>query len=64
MTVYDVMGKTVMEINEGEREPGFHEIALDAHVLVSGIYFTRVHFKDPKSGRISESAVGKMILMK
>jgi hypothetical protein len=64
ITVYDMLGKAVLERTVGVKDAGFHDITLDARTLASGVYVYRIHTRDLHTGRISESAAGKMVLIK
>lgn len=39
MTIYDALGRTVVKFNEGNKNPGSHEIIFNACNLSSGVYF-------------------------
>lgn len=40
--IYDILGRKVTRIAEGDKEPGNHEIIWDASDVVSGIYFYKL----------------------
>ncbi|MEM6783975.1 MAG: T9SS type A sorting domain-containing protein [Bacteroidota bacterium] len=42
LAVYDVLGREVAVLVEGEYQPGLHEVAFDATALPSGVYFYRL----------------------
>lgn len=42
VTVMDLQGKTVMNLNNNFMDAGVHEIGIDASALSSGVYFARV----------------------
>jgi hypothetical protein len=43
LTVYDVLGKEITVLVNGEKQPGYHEVTFDATSLPSGIYFYRLN---------------------
>ena len=57
LSVYDVSGRKLIELVNGWREAGMHEVTFDGSALASGIYVYRL-----KAGEYSAS--GKMVLMK
>jgi len=61
--VYNSLGQTVREINEGNRQPGSYEINFDASGLSSGIYFYSIK-AGSADGNKDFSTVKKMILLK
>ncbi|MEM8599186.1 MAG: alpha-amylase family glycosyl hydrolase [Bacteroidota bacterium] len=46
LTVYDVLGREVAVLAEGDHQPGLHEVAFDAAALPSGVYFYRLDTPD------------------
>ena len=42
LTLFDVIGREVAILDEGERVAGYHDVLFDAHGLASGIYFFRL----------------------
>jgi len=57
LNIYDVNGRKVAELFNGEKEPGIYDISFDASKLSSGVYFYQLH-----SAGFFQSK--KMILMK
>jgi hypothetical protein len=57
LSVYDVNGKNVVELVNGWRDAGVHEVVFNAGDLPSGIYFCRLN-----AGEFSD--VKKMVLVK
>ena len=57
LSVYDISGRKVTELVNGQREAGLHEAIFDASNLPSGLYIYRLQAGD-------FTASGKMILMK
>lgn len=46
LVVYDLAGRVVMRLEEGERSAGRHEVAVDASRLASGVYVYRLQAGD------------------
>jgi ligand-binding sensor domain-containing protein len=42
LTVFNLMGQEVIQLVEGEKEAGFHEMQIDGSHLNSGVYFCRL----------------------
>ncbi|MEO1477026.1 MAG: alpha-amylase family glycosyl hydrolase [Bacteroidota bacterium] len=42
LVVYDVLGREVAVLADGEHQPGLHEVSFDATALPSGVYFYRL----------------------
>jgi hypothetical protein len=57
LVVYNISGCKVVELVNGWRSAGFHEVTLDASNLASGLYFYRIRAGDFNAAR-------KMILIK
>jgi len=57
LTVYDVNGRLVSTLVDGNREAGVHDVTFDASNLASGMYIYNLTAGD-------FSATGKMVLMK
>jgi hypothetical protein len=57
VTLYDVAGRVVRELADREFEPGYHEVAVSAEGLASGVYFCRM-----TAGDFTETT--KMLLLK
>ena len=41
LTVYDVLGREIVRLAEGDYEPGRHEVVFDARNIASGLYIAR-----------------------
>lgn len=63
LTVFDVLGRKVVELVNGYLEPGYHSVTWDATSVASGIYFARFNVSDPL-GNVNYSKVSKLVLMK
>jgi hypothetical protein len=65
LKVYDILGRAISTLVNGELEAGYHEVNFDASKLSSGIYFYRLQAGDP-SLRSGQSFVDmkKMMLIK
>jgi len=57
LKVYDMLGKEVETLVDGDRAPGLHRAAFDASRLNSGVYFYKI-----QAGRYTD--MKKMVLMK
>ncbi|TKJ42524.1 hypothetical protein CEE37_02220 [candidate division LCP-89 bacterium B3_LCP] len=57
LTVFDLQGRTIADLVNGNRPAGNHEVSWDASHLSSGLYFYRIEAED-------YTAVRKMVLMK
>ena len=57
LSVYDVSGRLVMELVDGWRDAGVHEVTFNGSGLASGVYIYRM-----ETGEYT--AAGKMVLMK
>ncbi|HMQ81171.1 MAG TPA: T9SS type A sorting domain-containing protein, partial [Ignavibacteria bacterium] len=57
LRVFDLLGKEVIKLVEGELSPGIYEVDYDASNLPSGVYFYKL-----VSGEFSESK--RMVLVK
>jgi hypothetical protein len=57
LSTYDVSGRLVIELVDGMRQPGGHEVTFDGSYLASGIYIYNLNAGD-------YTASGKMVLMK
>jgi hypothetical protein len=42
LTVFNTLGQQVSVLQNGETEPGYHEVKFEAHDLPSGVYFYRL----------------------
>lgn len=59
--VYNIRGECVIELVDGYRDPGIHQIHIDASHLGSGLYYCRM---ESRYARRNEVLVRKMILLK
>jgi minor extracellular serine protease Vpr len=57
LTVYDILGREVKKLVEGEVESGIHSVEFDGSYLSSGLYFYRLD-------TVEGSIVRKMLLLK
>jgi hypothetical protein len=64
LSIYNVLGETVMSRNIPNQLKGSQEFNFDASSLSSGVYLYRIKLNSQADGRVYESKAGKMILMK
>lgn len=65
LRVYDVLGREVSVLAEGQRGTGYHEAVFDAPYLGSGVYFCRMLARSLSVGATGEySAVRKLVVVK
>jgi mannose/cellobiose epimerase-like protein (N-acyl-D-glucosamine 2-epimerase family) len=57
LAVYDLLGRQVAVLVDGDQQPGRHEVSFDGSRLGSGVYFYRLEFGN-------ESITKKMILLR
>jgi hypothetical protein len=57
MVVYDILGRQVMTLLDGQQSAGRHRFAFDANALASGVYFYRMYVGE-------HLFAGKMVLLK
>jgi len=57
MSICNILGQQVIQLVDGYREAGYHDVTFDAMNLASGMYFYRI-----EAGEFS--AVRKMVLVK
>ncbi len=62
--VYNVLGERVLREDMGSKTRGVHEFQFNAQSLSSGLYFYKVELKGQASGKIMNSKVRKMALIK
>lgn len=62
LKVYNLLGKEVATVFEGERRPGHYEDRFDGTELASGMYFYRLVANAGQAGRFSETK--KLLLLK
>ncbi len=46
LTILNTLGQEVLQLADGEKEAGYHEVQLDGRNLESGIYFYRLEAGD------------------
>ncbi len=56
LTIYDLFGRAVATVVNGQTPAGSHEVAFDARGLASGFYVYRLH-----AGRFSETKTMTLI---
>jgi photosystem II stability/assembly factor-like uncharacterized protein len=45
--IFNTLGQHVATLQNGQQEPGFHEVQFDGNPLASGVYFYRMEVRDP-----------------
>ena len=63
LTVYDVLGRQVVELATSYNEAGHHSVTWNASNQASGVYFARFSATDA-SGNLKYTKVNKLVLMK
>lgn len=63
LAVFDVLGRRVVELASGIRQPGYYSLRWDATSLASGIYYARFTVTD-EAGRLQFTKVNTLVLMK
>ena len=64
LKIYDVLGKEIATLVNGEVESGFHTAHFNASNLASGVYYYRLAIHSDKLQSNGQSEIRKMILMK
>ncbi|MSQ46538.1 MAG: T9SS type A sorting domain-containing protein, partial [Ignavibacteria bacterium] len=64
LKIYDVLGKEIATLVNGEVETGFHTAHFNASNLASGVYYYRLAIHSDKLQFNGQSEIRKMILMK
>ena len=65
LTVYDLLGKEVARIVNGQQPAGYHEVTWDASSVASGIYFYRLQARQTTVGQAGGFVqTRKMVLLK
>ena len=62
LQVYDVLGREIVRLAEGEYEPGRHEVVFDARSVASGLYIARF-VAETEDGTVA-SKIRRMTLLK
>ena len=63
LTIYNVVGESVKELNPGIQKSGNYEINLNANGLASGVYFYTLH-STSVDGKHNFVNTKKMIVMR
>jgi hypothetical protein len=63
ITLYNALGQAVRQVVDAPRNPGTHEVKLDASGLASGVYICRMH-ATAHTDRSEFSAALKLLLLK
>jgi M6 family metalloprotease-like protein len=63
LRLYDILGREVRTLMEGEQQAGYYEVTLDGTQLASGIYLARMVVTD-QLGKTKFTGLTKLILMK
>ena len=62
LTVYDVLGREIVRLAEGDFEPGRHEVVFDARNVASGLYIARF-VAETEDGSVA-TKIRRMTLLK
>ena len=62
LLVYDVLGREIVRLAEGDYEPGRHEVVFDARNIASGLYIARF-IAETEDGRVA-TRIRRMTLLK
>ena len=63
ITIYNMIGQKIKELNEGIREAGYHNVTWQPKGLSSGVYFYSINAKST-DGKNNYSKALKMLYMK
>ncbi len=63
LVVYDVLGRQIRTIENGQKQAGYYEATVDGSQLASGVYFARLVAIDA-SGSVRFAGVNKLVLVK
>ncbi len=63
LVIYDVLGKEIVTLAQGEREAGYHSVVWDARSAASGTYYARFTATG-EGGKLHYTRVNKLLLMK
>jgi hypothetical protein len=63
LVVYDVLGREIARLAEGQYEPGYHSATWNAGSVSSGVYFARFTVADA-AGAVRFTKVNKLVLTK
>ncbi len=64
LTVYDILGRVMSEIDLGERTEGRHTALFKADRLSSGVYFYRLKMETARGAERYSTLYGKMMILK
>ncbi len=62
LNIYDVLGREIVALAEGDFEPGRHEVVFDARSVASGLYIARI-VAETEDGSVT-SRIRRMTLLK
>ncbi len=63
LVVYDVLGREVVELENGNREAGYHSVIWNASDQASGVYFARFNVTNAE-GKVAFSKINKLMLIR
>jgi hypothetical protein len=64
LTVFDILGKEIAVLSDGNRNPGHHEVVWDASRFSSGIYFYKIEVRQSGSSTSDFVATKRMVVVK
>ena len=62
LKIYDILGREVLTLAEGEQQVGYHQAVFDASRMASGVYIYRIVYADALGKQ--SSAQKRMLLLK
>ena len=65
LTIYDILGREVATLVNGQHKPGMYEVTFDGSNFASGVYFYRLEIRDPEtSSGLNFTQTRKMVIIK
>ena len=64
LNIYDLTGKEIITLENGEKSAGNYDIKFDGTNLSSGVYFYKLEVNDARNGNVLYKDIKKMLLIK